>query len=205
MARKRARQPMAIGSSDFDALVGLMRQIVIEETAHLQPRLGTVHFTNGNEVNIRPWGEDDSDDDPRGEGLARNGGHHASKGDTFILFHMGDGVDIAVGPILKSGQNPAVISGDEIMKDAIDQVHIRQGAIGNAQLQGDSVDGHALKKNVVTNGHLDNGLQNSIQNAATKSQITGLKKNIDGLSHRINELANKVHQSGNQGGGGGNG
>lgn len=186
-ARARAPRPASFGTEPYDALVGVVAEIVRREMEPLMPRLGTVKGRDGQRVIVEPWGEGSGG---RREAHARKAGSNPKDNDTVILIPTGDGNFVAVD-IVEDGGRPDRIGADEIERDAIDERHLKQNAVKGRHIEANSIGDREIGRNFINRSMLEGSFANSL---ADMGQVDRLDKRIDGMKALIDNLRDRVGQ-----------
>lgn len=192
------RRPAVVpgGAGPYDALVGLFTEIVRQEVQAVMPRLATVKGLDGDGKNVRvqPWGEDVESD----EGRPHGGGKKRS-GDLVLLFPVGGGNEVAIGPIINTERaNRETVGADEIERDAIDERHLRQNAIHGRHLAAGVIGERELGRNFINRAMLTNDLGNEIGGKVDRSAFDTRMRGVDDKFKNVYDRIKKI-----DGGGGG--
>lgn len=140
----------------FDEVWGMVQQMVQDALTQALPTMGTVVGRDGGGVRVN------MDE----EGVDRQVGFPRAKG---VDYQPGDRVKVHQ---VKGGER--VIDGvytSDSNEQAVDSAQLRDKAVTNRALAGDSVDTGNLKDRSVTGGKLDSGLENKINDAVDKNQL----------------------------------
>jgi hypothetical protein len=183
----KSSRPNQRGSSDYDALAAVLNN-AIESRGGPKIRMGTVKKNSDNTVDVK---FDDNDTEP-----GRKSGHAGGKkraGDKVVMFDVGDGNWVAVGPVLEDGRKDREqIGADEIERDAIQERHIKQGTIKRTHFDQRTqriIGGNDLEERSITNSHLTNALSRDI---ARMGHVNEANKRLDGHKSRQDRFADRM-------------
>lgn len=191
------RRPNVTGSTPADDFVRIMVEIAQEEASRYAPRLGKVRGRDGK--NVRVAAIEDDDDASPGRSRPRGGGANMDKDDLVLLFPLGDGDEVALGPIISEtgGGREDLIGRNEIARDAINTEHI-----SNNTIKGDHIIGDQIKSAHISSGQINKAHTSGwADNLADRSAVDGLRNRIADLGSQIDNIRDRI---GKIDGGGGN-
>ena len=185
-------RPSGNGTTGYDALAAAMNRAIDTRIQATAPRLGTVRSDDGNRVRVD---FDDGGSGAAGQSHGQAGGRKRAGQDRVLMFPVGDGEWVAVGPIIDDGRpDRAQIGADDIERDSIRAEHIKENAIqkkhlpnkiiGQNQIDGNAIDQHNLI------GRFNNELGRDARISGVDKRVDGVNSRISGILQRLKKLDN---------------